>query len=116
MCLAHIMMQRGRAYQHSGYDHFLGVIVETAPGDVAAFDLHTFHASFGGRDWLAWTVAEDEEASRKVLRWMANGFERPSAALTESARRCGVTGSSTRLPVPEKERQRCVCSSLSTLT
>jgi hypothetical protein len=33
-----------------------GYAAGTAPGDVIAFDLHTWHASFGGRDRLAWTV------------------------------------------------------------
>ncbi len=31
-----------------------GRITATNPGDVVAFDLHTWHASFGGRDRLAW--------------------------------------------------------------
>ena len=43
------------------------MVVESRPGDVIAFDLHTFHASFGGRDRLAWTIEylsapEDEES------------------------------------------------------
>ncbi|HEU5391481.1 MAG TPA: phytanoyl-CoA dioxygenase family protein [Streptosporangiaceae bacterium] len=35
---------------------FPGFIADTAPGDGIAFDLHTWHASFGGRDRLAWTA------------------------------------------------------------
>jgi ectoine hydroxylase-related dioxygenase (phytanoyl-CoA dioxygenase family) len=33
-----------------------GYAADTEPGDVIAFDLHTWHASFGGRDRLAWTA------------------------------------------------------------
>jgi hypothetical protein len=33
-----------------------GHVADTAPGDVIAFDLHTWHASIGGRDRLAWTI------------------------------------------------------------
>jgi hypothetical protein len=35
---------------------FPGHAAATAPGDVIAFDLHTWHASSGGRDRLAWTA------------------------------------------------------------
>lgn len=68
------------AYQHSCYDDWPGVVAATAPGDVIAFDLHTFHASFGGRDRLAWTIEyladpADEVARGKVLRSMESGFE-----------------------------------------
>ncbi len=31
-------------------------VAATVPGDVIAFDLHTWHASFSGRDRLAWTA------------------------------------------------------------
>lgn len=53
---------------------------DTAPGDVVAFDLHTFHASFGGRDRLAWnieylTVPDDDESKQKVVSVMVDGFE-----------------------------------------
>jgi hypothetical protein len=69
-----------RAYQRAGYDDFPGVVVESRPGDVVAFDLHTFHASFGGRDRLAWAVEylaapTDEPARDKVLSWMTDAFE-----------------------------------------
>ena len=33
-----------------------GYAAATTPGDVIAFDRHTWHASFGGRDRLAWTA------------------------------------------------------------
>ena len=33
-----------------------GHVAATVPGDVIAFDLHTWHASSGGRDRLAWTA------------------------------------------------------------
>jgi Phytanoyl-CoA dioxygenase (PhyH) len=68
------------AYQHTRYQEYPGVAVETSPGDVLAFDLHTFHASVGGRDRLAWAieyVAEprDEDERGKSLQWLADGFE-----------------------------------------
>jgi hypothetical protein len=69
-----------RAYQHADYGDFPGVAVESSPEDVIAFDLHTFHASFGGRDRLAWTieylaVPRDETDRAKTLRWMDGAFE-----------------------------------------
>jgi hypothetical protein len=67
-------------YQYSRYDDWPGVVAATAPGDVIAFDVHTFHASFGGRDRLAWTIEyvadpPDEPARGRVLRWMESGLE-----------------------------------------
>lgn len=69
-----------RAYQRSHGEGFPGVVVDSTPGDVVAFDLHTFHASFGGRDRLAWAieyvaVPTDEEAREKTQRWMIDDFE-----------------------------------------
>ena len=69
-----------RAYQRARYDQFPGVIVASSPGDAIAFDLHTFHASSGGRDRLAWTieylaVPSDEAARDKTLRWVDGSFE-----------------------------------------
>ncbi len=69
-----------RAYQRAGHGDFPGVAVPTRPGDVVAFDLHTFHASFGGRDRLAWTagylaVPDDEGSREKTVRWMADALE-----------------------------------------
>jgi hypothetical protein len=48
-----------------------GYAAATAPGDVIAFDLHTWHASFGGRDRLAWT--------RAYQRCLQTGTERDRA-------------------------------------
>ena len=69
-----------RAYQHAGHDHYPGSVVETQPGDVIAFDLRTFHASFGGTDRLAWAIEYLAEATSgdeedRVLRSMADSFE-----------------------------------------
>jgi hypothetical protein len=69
-----------RAYQRAGYEDVPGVVVGSRPGDVIAFDLHTFHAAFGGCDRLAWTAAYlaapgDEASREKTLRWMAGSFE-----------------------------------------
>ena len=68
------------AYQRSGYDAWPGVIARSAPGDVIAFDLHTFHASFGGRDRLAWTIEyladpPDRAARTRVLGRMEDRLE-----------------------------------------
>jgi hypothetical protein len=69
-----------RAYQFAGYREVPGVTVESHPGDVIAFDLHTFHATLGGRDRLAWAIEYisapgDEEARTKTLHWLTDAFE-----------------------------------------
>ncbi len=69
-----------RAYQRAGYVEVPGVVVESRPGDVVPFDLHTFHASFGGRDRLAWTIEylalpRDDASRAKAHRWMDGSFE-----------------------------------------
>jgi hypothetical protein len=69
-----------RAYQRAGYVEVPGVVVESRPGDVVAFDLHTFHASFGGRDRLAWTIEylalpHDDASRAKAHRWLDSSFE-----------------------------------------
>ena len=57
-----------------------GVVVPSRPGDVVAFDLHTWHASVGGRDRLAWSIVyqrcpETDEQRDRTLRSMADSFE-----------------------------------------
>ena len=64
------------AYQTS----FPGYAAETSPGDVIAFDVHTWHAAFGGRDRLAWTIVyqrcPDTDAERdRTRRSMHDTFE-----------------------------------------
>jgi hypothetical protein len=64
------------AYQTS----FPGYIADTSPGDVIAFDLHTWHASTGGRDRLAWTAVyqrcpETEPKRERTLRSVHDSFE-----------------------------------------
>jgi hypothetical protein len=64
------------AYQAS----FPGFIADTSPGDVIAFDLHTWHASIGGRDRLAWTAVyqrcpETESERERTLRSVHDSFE-----------------------------------------
>ena len=64
------------AYQAS----FPGYVAETIPGDVIAFDLHTWHASTGGRDRLAWTIVyqrcpETDAERDRTLRSMHDSFE-----------------------------------------
>jgi len=50
------------------------------PGDVIAFDLHTWHASSGGRDRLAWTTVyqrcpRTESERDRTLRSVHDSFE-----------------------------------------
>ncbi len=57
-----------------------GYAAGTEPGDVIAFDLHTWHASFGGRDRLAWTAVyqrypETAAERDRALRSARDGFE-----------------------------------------
>jgi len=64
------------AYQAS----FPGYVAATAPGDVIAFDLHTWHASIGGRDRLAWTAVyqrcpETTAERDRTLRSVHDSFE-----------------------------------------
>jgi hypothetical protein len=64
------------AYQAS----FPGYVAATMPGDVIAFDLHTWHASTGGRDRLAWTAVyqrcpETDSEHDQTLRSVHDSFE-----------------------------------------
>ena len=57
-----------------------GYVADTARGDVIAFDLHTWHASFGGRDRLAWTAVyqrcpETAAERDRTLRSVHDSFE-----------------------------------------
>ena len=57
-----------------------GYVAATAPGDVIVFDLHTWHASFCGRDRLAWTAVyqrcpESAAERDRTLRSARDGFE-----------------------------------------
>jgi hypothetical protein len=57
-----------------------GYVADTALGDVIAFDLHTWHASFGGRDRLAWTAVyqrcpETAAERDRMLRSVHDSFE-----------------------------------------
>ena len=57
-----------------------GYVADTVPGDVIAFDLHTWHASFGGRDRLAWTAVyqrcpETSDERDRTLRSVQDSFE-----------------------------------------
>jgi hypothetical protein len=57
-----------------------GYVAATSPGDVIAFDLHTWHASTGGRDRLAWTAVyqrcpETDSERDRTLRSMHDSFE-----------------------------------------
>ncbi|MGH3400946.1 MAG: phytanoyl-CoA dioxygenase family protein [Streptosporangiaceae bacterium] len=68
------------AYRRAGHEAYPSVVVDSEQGDVIAFDLHTFHASHGGRDRLAWAIEylaapEANEERDKTLRWMTDAFE-----------------------------------------
>ncbi|HLQ53152.1 MAG TPA: phytanoyl-CoA dioxygenase family protein [Streptosporangiaceae bacterium] len=57
-----------------------GYVAATSPGDVIAFDLHTWHASFGGQDRLAWTAVyqrcpQTGEERDRTLRSVHDSFE-----------------------------------------
>src|SRR5579859_3687756 len=57
-----------------------GHVATTSPGDVIAFDLHTWHASSGGRDRLAWTAVyqrcpETDPERDRTLRSVHDSFE-----------------------------------------
>ena len=82
--LAAYSKRRGRAggdaefaaYQAS----FPGYAAATSPGDVIAFDLHTWHASSGGRDRLAWNAVylrapETQDETDLTLRSAGDSFE-----------------------------------------
>jgi Phytanoyl-CoA dioxygenase (PhyH) len=71
---------RGEAEAAAGQASFPGYIADTSPGDVIAFDLHTWHASTGGRDRLAWTAVyqrcpETEPERERTLRSVHDSFE-----------------------------------------
>ena len=71
-----VRMTEATAYRAS----IPGYVADTAPGDVIAFDLHTWHASFGGRDRLAWTAVyqscpETTAERDRTLRSVHDSFE-----------------------------------------
>ena len=71
---------RGEAEAPAYQASFPGYIADTSPGDVIAFNLHTWHASTGGRDRLAWTAVyqrcpETDSERDRVLRSVHDSFE-----------------------------------------
>jgi hypothetical protein len=71
---------RGDADAAAYHASMPGCAAGTAPGNVIAFDLHTWHASFGGRDRLAWTAVyqrcpESATERDRALRSFQDGFE-----------------------------------------
>jgi Phytanoyl-CoA dioxygenase (PhyH) len=82
--LAAYSKRRGRARDDAGFAAyqagFPGYVAATSPGDVIAFDLHTWHASSGGRDRLAWNAVylhapETDDERDRTLRSAHDGFE-----------------------------------------
>jgi hypothetical protein len=60
-------------------------VAETQPGDVIAFDWHTWHASIGGRDRRQWTVSyvRDPASAEEVERFNAIVVDSGLALLEE---------------------------------
>ena len=82
--LAAYSKRRGRVRDEAGFAayraSFPGYAAATSPGDVIAFDLHTWHASAGGRDRLAWNAVylrcpETDDERDRTLRSAHDGFE-----------------------------------------
>ena len=89
-------------------DSFPGYIAETSPGDVIAFDLHTWHASFCGAGWPGPPFTS---AARIPARNGTGHCGRPvtassrhSAASTAAATRYGGTGSAALPGTPAGHR------------
>src|SRR5229473_3543725 len=93
-----------------------GCVAATSPGDVIAFDLHTWHASFGGRDRLAWTAvyqrcpqtaAERDRTLRSVhdsFEQAFRGFDRDRYPIWRDWLD-GATAHPRRVPAIERMRQ-----------
>ena len=82
--LAAYSKRRGRVRDDTGFaacrTSFPGYVAATSPGDVIAFDLHTWHASTGGRDRLAWNAVylrcpQTQDERDRTLRYAHDGFE-----------------------------------------
>ena len=93
-----------------------GYVADTAPGDVIAFDLHTWHASFGGRDRLAWTAVyqrcpETSEERDRTLRSVHDSFEQAFRGFDTGRYPIwrdwldGATAHPRRVPAIERMRQ-----------
>ena len=100
------------AYQAS----FPGYAAETVPGDVIAFDLHTWHASIGGRDRLAWTAVYQRcpgtgDERERTLRSVHDSFEQAFRGFDRDRYPvwrdwlAGVAAHPRRAPVAERMRQ-----------
>ena len=93
---------------------FPGYVAETWPGDVIAFDLHTWHSSTGGRDRLAWTIvyqrcSERDDERERTGRSMHDTFEQAFRASTASAIRSGGIGWPTPAPIRSGPRSSPAC-------
>jgi len=93
-----------------------GYVAATSPGDVIAFDLHTWHASVGGRDRLAWTAVYQRcpqtAAERgRTLRSVHDSFEQAFRGFDRGRYPIwrdwlgGAAGHPRRAPVIERMRQ-----------
>ena len=106
--LAAYSKRRGRATDDAGFAayqaRFPGYLAATSPGDVIAFDLHTWHASSGGRTGWPGTRSTCMPRKRTTSGTARCGprttaSSRRTAASTPAAIRCGGTGSPAPPPV-----------------
>jgi len=84
-----------------------GCVAATSPGDVIAFDLHTWHASFAGHAGAGWPGRRSTSAARRPMPnatgrcgRCTTASSRRSAALTPAATPSGGTGSPTPPRIP----------------
>ena len=93
-----------------------GYVAATSPGDVIAFDLHTWHASSGGRDRLAWTAVyqrcpRTSDERDRTLRSVHDSFEQAFRGFDRDRYPLwrdwldGAAGHPRRAPVIERMRQ-----------
>ena len=70
-----------------------GYVAVSRPGDVLAFDVHTWHASRGGRDRLAWNIVYQRSPGTSAER------ERTRRSMTDSFEQAGREFDRDRYPI-----------------
>jgi hypothetical protein len=85
----------GDAGFSASQESFPGNVAATSTGDVIAFGLHTWHASSGGRDRLAWNAVylrcpETADDRDRTQRHAHDAFESVVKEAGEPVRRTGV--------------------------
>jgi hypothetical protein len=91
-------------------------VAATTPGDVIAFDLHTWHASTGGRDRLAWTAVyqrcpETDAERDRTLRSVHDSFDQVFRGFDTGPlpHLAGLAGRCRRTFTPAQSRLRGCC-------